>query len=43
MSEKVNFVNQVVTKFNNLTDAYESKTSINNKILILYKEIDERG
>nr|YP_009690340.1 DNA polymerase family B [Fomitiporia mediterranea]QEG57120.1 DNA polymerase family B [Fomitiporia mediterranea] len=43
MPEKVNFVNQVVKKFNILSDAYESKTSINNKILIYYKEVDERS
>ena len=34
---------QVIKNFNNLSDAYESNTSIINKIFILYTEIDERG
>nr|YP_009690318.1 hypothetical protein Fomme_000088 [Fomitiporia mediterranea]QEG57098.1 hypothetical protein Fomme_000088 [Fomitiporia mediterranea] len=43
LSAKFSYINQVIKKFNNLGEAYESKTSINNKILILYKEIDDRG
>lgn len=43
LNEKINFVDSVELKFNNLSDEYESTKTINNKIFIYYRESDKTG